>query len=386
MTTPKDVLALAKEAGAQIVDFRFCDLPGLMQHFSVPIERARRDLVRGRVRVRRLVDPRLPGDPGVRHAPGPRPRGRVHRPVPPASHAGPQLLRQGPGHDRVYSPRPALRREEGRGATSSRRGSRRPRTGARSASSTSSTRSGSTRTSTRATTTSTPSRACGTPAPRRAATTSATSPGTRRATSPCPPWTTTRTCAARWCSTSEGRHHGRGPAPRGRHGRPGGDRHPLRHAAEDRGQRHEVQVRRQADGAPGGQDGDVHAEADLPGQRLGHAHPPEPVERRREPVLGRGRVRADLATSAGTTSAACWPTRRRCWRSARRPRTRTAGWCRATRRRSTSCTPSGTGARASGSRCSSSRRRPSGWSSARRTRRPTRTWRSARCCWPASTA
>ena len=34
---PKDVLALAKDAGAQIVDFRFCDLPGLMQHFSVPM-------------------------------------------------------------------------------------------------------------------------------------------------------------------------------------------------------------------------------------------------------------------------------------------------------------------------------------------------------------
>ena len=37
MTTPKDVLALAKEQGVQIVDLRFCDLPGLMQHFSVPI-------------------------------------------------------------------------------------------------------------------------------------------------------------------------------------------------------------------------------------------------------------------------------------------------------------------------------------------------------------
>src|SRR5690242_467446 len=37
MTTPKDVLALAEEGGAQIVDLRFCDLPGLMQHFSVPI-------------------------------------------------------------------------------------------------------------------------------------------------------------------------------------------------------------------------------------------------------------------------------------------------------------------------------------------------------------
>src|SRR6187401_3276462 len=31
-----DVLKLAKDAGVEIVDVRFCDLPGLMQHFSVP--------------------------------------------------------------------------------------------------------------------------------------------------------------------------------------------------------------------------------------------------------------------------------------------------------------------------------------------------------------
>jgi len=37
MASPKDVLDLAKKSDAQIVDFRFCDLPGLMQHFSVPI-------------------------------------------------------------------------------------------------------------------------------------------------------------------------------------------------------------------------------------------------------------------------------------------------------------------------------------------------------------
>ena len=37
MTTPKDVLSLAKDAGVEIVDLRFCDLPGLMQHFSIPI-------------------------------------------------------------------------------------------------------------------------------------------------------------------------------------------------------------------------------------------------------------------------------------------------------------------------------------------------------------
>src|SRR3989337_2337834 len=36
MTTPKEVLALARESGAEIVDLRFSDLPGLMQHFSIP--------------------------------------------------------------------------------------------------------------------------------------------------------------------------------------------------------------------------------------------------------------------------------------------------------------------------------------------------------------
>jgi glutamine synthetase len=37
MTTSKDVLSLAKDTDAQVADLRFCDLPGLMQHFSIPI-------------------------------------------------------------------------------------------------------------------------------------------------------------------------------------------------------------------------------------------------------------------------------------------------------------------------------------------------------------
>ena len=36
--TPSEVLALAQDEGVAIVDFRFCDLPGLMQHFSVPVK------------------------------------------------------------------------------------------------------------------------------------------------------------------------------------------------------------------------------------------------------------------------------------------------------------------------------------------------------------
>src|SRR5499426_3187352 len=35
--TLKDVFKLAKERGAKIVDLRFIDLPGLWQHFSIPV-------------------------------------------------------------------------------------------------------------------------------------------------------------------------------------------------------------------------------------------------------------------------------------------------------------------------------------------------------------
>ena len=35
--TPKDVLKMAKEKGVRFVDLRFMDLPGLWQHFSIPV-------------------------------------------------------------------------------------------------------------------------------------------------------------------------------------------------------------------------------------------------------------------------------------------------------------------------------------------------------------
>ena len=35
--TPKDAMKLAKEKGAKIVDLRFIDVPGLWQHFSIPV-------------------------------------------------------------------------------------------------------------------------------------------------------------------------------------------------------------------------------------------------------------------------------------------------------------------------------------------------------------
>ena len=38
MMTPKDVIALVRERKIQVIDFRFMDLPGLWQHFSIPAE------------------------------------------------------------------------------------------------------------------------------------------------------------------------------------------------------------------------------------------------------------------------------------------------------------------------------------------------------------
>ena len=35
--TPKQVLEMAKENGAGVVDLRFLDFPGVWQHFTVPL-------------------------------------------------------------------------------------------------------------------------------------------------------------------------------------------------------------------------------------------------------------------------------------------------------------------------------------------------------------
>ena len=42
--SPKDVLSMAKENGAKILDLRFTDFPGLWQHFSVPIDELTEEL------------------------------------------------------------------------------------------------------------------------------------------------------------------------------------------------------------------------------------------------------------------------------------------------------------------------------------------------------
>ena len=72
-STAEEVLEFIKDEDVKFVDVRFCDLPGVMQHFNVPGADGRRGLLHRRPDVRRLVDPRLPGHPRVRHEahPGP---------------------------------------------------------------------------------------------------------------------------------------------------------------------------------------------------------------------------------------------------------------------------------------------------------------------------
>ena len=45
--TPNDVLKTMKDQGIEVVDVRFCDLPGLMQHFSVPAHELSEDVFEG---------------------------------------------------------------------------------------------------------------------------------------------------------------------------------------------------------------------------------------------------------------------------------------------------------------------------------------------------
>ena len=90
----------------------------------------------------------------------------------------------------------------------------------------------------------------------------------------------------------------REPPPRGRRPGPGRDRPALPAAAGDGGRAAAAQVRGQEHGQAGGQDGDLHAEADLRGERLGHARAPVAVEGRRDADARRGRLRAAVAAGA----------------------------------------------------------------------------------------
>ena len=71
----------AGDAEAKMVDLKFTDLLGTWQHVSLPLSRVRRGRLRRGARLRRLVDPRLEGHPGVGHAPDAATRHGDARPV-----------------------------------------------------------------------------------------------------------------------------------------------------------------------------------------------------------------------------------------------------------------------------------------------------------------
>ena len=91
------------------------------------------------------------------------------------------------------------------------------------------------------------------------------------------------------------RHPVRVPPPRGRVGRPVRDRPPLHDADPDGRPGHDLQVRRQERRPPARQDRDLHAEADLRRQRLGHAHAPVAVDGRNAADGGQVRLCGALA-------------------------------------------------------------------------------------------
>jgi len=82
-------------------------------------------------------------------------------------------------------------------------------------------------------------------------------------------------------------HRRRGASPRGGHRRAGRDRHAVRRAAGDGRPVHVVQVHHQERRQAAWQDGHVHAQADLRGQRQRHAHAHVAVEGRAAALRGR---------------------------------------------------------------------------------------------------
>jgi hypothetical protein len=110
-TSGPDVLKLAKDAGPQTVDLRFCDLPGLMQQFSIPVEEFTEE---GFADGYGFDGSSIRGYQEIQESPGPRPGRGVHRLLPEGPHTGRALLRPRPDHrgDVLATPAGSRRRAE----------------------------------------------------------------------------------------------------------------------------------------------------------------------------------------------------------------------------------------------------------------------------------
>ncbi len=111
-----EVLRYIKDEDVKFVDVRFCDLPGVMQHFNVPVDVRRR--------VDFFTDGQMFDGSSIRGFQAihesdmkldPRRHDRLHRPVPRREDADHQLLDRRPVHRRALQPRPAQHRGQGRG-------------------------------------------------------------------------------------------------------------------------------------------------------------------------------------------------------------------------------------------------------------------------------
>ena len=127
-----------------------------------------------------------------------------------------------------------------------------------------------------------------------------------------------------------------------------------------------------------GKVGDLHAEAALRRQRLGHAHAPVAVERRQAAVLRREGLRRPVRHRPLVHRRPAQARPRGARVHEPDAQLATTAWSRASRRRSTWSTRPATARRRSASRSRARTRRPSASSSARRMPRATRTSRSRR--------
>ena len=302
--TPQTVLAMCRERDVKAVDLRFMDFPGLWQHFTIPVEQARRGSVRGRPGLRRLQHPRLAGDQRERHARScrsPTPRSSIRSPQIPT--LCDDLQHPGPDHARGLHPRPAQRRPQGGQLPEEHRHRRhllhRPRGRVLHL-----------------------RRRPLRPDAQRAATTTSTAiegewnrgrdekpePGLQAA----PQGRLLPGAAGRPADGHPQRDDAdddrlrprrRSPAPRSRHRRPVRDRHEVQRAGEDGRPDVHVQVHHQERRQEVQQDRHVHAQAAVQRQRLRHAHAHLALEGRQAAVR-RQRLRRPERDGACTPSAA----------------------------------------------------------------------------------
>ena len=207
-----------KDEGVEFVDVRFCDLPGVMQHFTVPVESFDEVFDDGLM----FDGSSIRGFQAIHESDMRSSRTRPRRTSTRSARedAGRQLLHPRPAHRRGLQPRPAQHRQEGRGLPQ--------QTGIADTAYFGpeaefyifdNVRFETSRT--RASTTSTPMEGAWNTGEEEA--------GNRGykvrykgGYFPVPPSTTSPTCATEMVSSSiEVRHHRRAAAPRGRHRRPG---------------------------------------------------------------------------------------------------------------------------------------------------------------------